>query len=184
MRVGRVCVFSCNGIRRPASCVARLSSYFVDEDLLPGKVLILCLPALMRGVEEDILMVEKNPTIVIEGCEERCGSNILKLFGILPAAMIYIPEITEITGLGPGQARQVPDESGQALAREVARRVAGMSEKMLKDPCYTFERQYLDKEGFARLGDSRENLTEALGYILVEKGIYRPQAMPSLSNEQ
>lgn len=184
MRVGRVCVFPCNGIRRPASCVARLSGYIVDEDLLPGKILILCLPALLRGVEEDVLMVEKNPTIIIEGCEERCGSHILRLFGLLPAAMVYVPEIAEVADLEPGGSRQVLENSGQALAREVARRTAELAEGMLGEAGYLFERQHLQKEGFARLGEPCRGVAEALGYVRIAEGIYRPLAMPPLSGER
>lgn len=177
MRVGRVCVFPCNGIRRKEACVARLSGYYVDEELLPGKILILCLPALLRGVEEDILMVEKNPTLVIDGCEERCGSHVLWLFGILPAAMVYVPEIAGEVALTPGSSRQELDETGKGLSLAVARRVARLAEGMLTDRGYSFTRQQLRREGVA-LCRPMVDVAGALDYLRVGVGVYRPGAMP------
>lgn len=177
MRVGRVCLFPCNGIRRKEACVARLSGYYVDEELLPGKILILCLPALLRGVEEDILMVEKNPTLVIDGCEERCGSHALLLFGILPAAMIYVPEVAEEMALTPGNSRQTLDETGKGLSQAVARRAAQVAGGMLADKGYSFVRQQLRREKVA-LCRPMPDVPGALGYVRVDVGVYRPAAMP------
>lgn len=177
MRVGRVCLFPCNGIRRKEACVARLAGYYVDEDLLPGKILLLCLPALLRGVEEDILMVEKNPTVVIDGCAERCGSHALWLFGIRPAAQIYVPEIAAEMALTPGSSRQTLDETGQELSLAVARRVVQVAEGMLTDKAYSFTRQPLRREGVI-LGQPVADLAGALNFLPVGAGVYRPAEMP------
>jgi uncharacterized metal-binding protein len=183
MPVGRVCIFPCGGIKKVGSCVTRLAGYLVDEALLPGKVLILCVPAFLRGVEEDISMVEKSPTIIIEGCEELCGSNLFRIVGIKPAAMIHAPEITQETGIGPGDSRQTLDESGKKLSRIIAEKVACISTGMLNAPEYHYERQNVMRGG-KLLSEYTIDMMKSCNYIRVKPGIYRPSDMPPLPIEK
>ena len=166
-------------MKKVEATVARIASYIVNEDLLPGKTMLMCVPAFLRGVEEDIMMVENNPTVVIDCHTESCGSSLMALIGIPPAARIYIPDIVSQTGLVPGRSRQVLDPVGKKLAQEVARLVAKAAQWMLENRNYNFEKrkaQVLNQ----RLCEFSDEAVDSLGYVQIEAAIYRPESMPPL----
>jgi hypothetical protein len=166
-------------MKKVEATVARIASYIVNEDFLPGKTMLMCVPAFLRGVEEDILMVQNNPSVVIDCHAESCGSNLMALVGIPPAARIYIPDIVSQTGLVPGRSRHVLDPVGERLAQEVARRVAKAAQWMLEDTNYNFEKrkaQVLNQT----LCEFSDEAIDSLDYIQIEPAIYRPKSMPPL----
>ncbi|MBS7605415.1 MAG: putative zinc-binding protein [Candidatus Bathyarchaeia archaeon] len=59
---------------------------------LPNETLLLCLPAFVTGVEEDVKMVKENPNrvIAIEGCDRKCMSKILEGQGYKSAETIIV----------------------------------------------------------------------------------------------
>jgi len=177
--VKRICIFPCGGVRKVEATVARIASYIVNEDLLPGKTMLMCVPAFLRGVEEDILMVENNPTVVIDCHTESCGSGLMALIGIPPAARIFIPDIVSQTGLIPGRHRQVLDPTGENLAQEVAGRVAKVAKWMLDDPNYHFEKRKAEVLN-RTLCEFSDEAIDSLNYIQIEPAIYRPKSMPPL----
>lgn len=179
MAINRICIFPCGGIRKVEATVARIASYIVNEDLLPGKTMLMCVPAFFRGVEEDILMVENNPTVVIDCHPESCGSNLMSLIGIPPAARVFIPDVISQTGLIPGRNRQVLDPVGEKLAQEVAWRVAKVAKWMLEDPKYKFEKRK-SKVVNLNLCEYSDESVDSLDYIWIEPAIYRPKSMPPL----
>ncbi len=166
-------------MRKVEATVARIASYIVNEDLLPGKTMLMCVPAFLRGVEEDVSMVENNPTVVIDCHAESCGSNLMGLIGIPPAARIYIPDVVSQTGLIPGKNRQVLDPIGNQLAQEVARRVAKAATWMLEEAHYNFERRKV-RAIDQTLCKFSEEAVDSLDYIEVEAAIHRPRSMPPL----
>lgn len=179
MAVKRICIFPCGGMKKVEATVARIASYIVNEDLLPGKTMLMCVPAFLRGVEEDILMVENNPSVVIDCHSESCGSSLMALIGIPPASRIYIPDVISQTGLIPGRNRQVLDPVGNQLAQEVARRVAKAAQWMLEETNYNFEKKKA-KVIDQTLCKFSEEVVDTLDYIEVEPAIYRPKSMPPL----
>jgi len=166
-------------MKKVEATVARIASYIVNEDLLPGKTMLMCVPAFLRGVEEDVSMVENNPTVVVDCHSESCGSALMGLIGIPPAARIYIPDVVSQTGLIPGKNRQVLDPVGNQLAQEVARRVAKAAKWMLEEANYNFEKKKAKVIGQA-LCKFSEDVVDTLDYIEVEPAIYRPKSMPPL----
>lgn len=166
-------------MKKVEATVARIASYIVNEDLLPGKTMLMCVPAFLRGVEEDVLMVENNPTVVIDCHEESCASALMDLIEIPPAARIFIPDVISQTGLIPGRNRQILDPVGEKLAQEVACRVAKTAQWMLDDPNYIFEKRKAKVIGQTLCTFSDEGV-ESLNYIQVEPAIYRPKSMPPL----
>ncbi len=166
-------------MKKVEATVARIASYIVNEDLLPGKTMLMCVPAFLRGVEEDVSMVENNPTVVVDCHPESCGSALMGLIGIPAAARIYIPDVVSQTGLIPGKNRQVLDPVGNKLAQEVARRVAKATKWMLEEANYNFEKRkakIIDQ----KLCKFSEEVVDSLNYIEVEPAIYRPKSMPPL----
>jgi hypothetical protein len=166
-------------MKKVEATVARIASYVVNEDLLPGRTMLMCVPAFLRGVEEDILMVENNPTVVIDCHSESCGSALMALIGIPPAARVYIPDVISQTGLISGRNRQVLDPVGNQLAQEVARRAAKAAKWMLEEANYNFEKRKA-KVGNQTLWKFSEEAVDSLDYIEVEPAIYRPKSMPPL----
>ncbi len=184
MAVRRVALHACGGITRPGSTVARLAVYYVAEELLPEKALVSCAPAFLRGVEEDVLMVQKSPSIALDGCEWSCGTNLLYLAGIIPAARILIPEYAEACGYDLTQVNlRFPTGVGRDLAWAVAERIAAIGRGMLeRGSDYRFERPGIVR----RQGEwfrPAPNMEGALEFVRLEPGVYRPVGMPPLPEE-
>lgn len=173
--VERVCIFPCGGIKFTESTVARIAAYIVNEDLLPRKTMILCVPAFLRGVEEDLVMVEDYPTIVIDCHEESCGTNLLYLAGITPAARIFIPDIAAETGLSYGNARRELESEANELARAVADTATRVATAMLESKEYIFPKQKVKTRTFLAQGKIPINPFQ---YEPVASGIYKPKDMP------
>jgi hypothetical protein len=182
--VGRVVLFPCGGLKKPEATVVRWATYRVNEELLPRKTLLLCLPAFYRGVPEDLVMVEKNPTLVVDCHEESCGSFLMQQIGLLPAARILLPELMDQWGTRPGLVRQSLDETGRRLVDTLAREMAAVVDSLLTDPDYLFTPQSLKVPFKGQIGNWKSNPAEALGYIRVGPGLYRPQTMTPLPREK
>ncbi|MCU0580777.1 MAG: hypothetical protein MUF69_14755 [Desulfobacterota bacterium] len=181
--VGRVVLFPCGGIKKVEATVVRWATYRVNEELLPKKTLLLCVPAYYRGVPEDLVMVEKNPTLVIDCHEESCGSFLMQQIGLLPAARLLLPELMEHWRLLPGPDRQALDRQGLELVERLAREMAGVAGTLLTDPGYHFQQQKVKVPFEGRIGNWREDPAKKLGYIRIRPSLYRPKDMPALPLE-
>ena len=73
----KVAVAVCTGMDQPLATVSRYAGYHVLEVLRPDKTVLLCTPALIGGVEEDVIFAKENPVLVIDGCKERCCEKIV-----------------------------------------------------------------------------------------------------------
>jgi uncharacterized metal-binding protein len=129
---GKVAVLPCTGIGQVVGTIARQAAYRVVEDLRPEETVLLCLPALVRGVQEDLDMVADCPVVVIEGCKERCASHALSTRGRLPpAAVVFIPEAMKGSSLKiRREARRSLTEAENAVVELVAGRVAAEVDRL------------------------------------------------------
>lgn len=57
----KVAVLPCTGVGQVVGTIARQAAYLVCEDMRPENTVLLCLPALVREVQEDIAMVRRCP---------------------------------------------------------------------------------------------------------------------------
>jgi uncharacterized metal-binding protein len=73
----KVAVAVCTGMDRPLATVSRYAGYHVLEKLRPDKTVLLCTPALIGGVQEDVVFAKENPVLIIDGCGERCCEKIV-----------------------------------------------------------------------------------------------------------
>ena len=96
---GKVAILPCTGVGQVVGTIARQAAYRVCEDQCPDDTVLLCLPALVKGVQEDIDMVRQCPVAVIEGCTERCATHALSLQGGAPSATVFVPEVMKGKGL-------------------------------------------------------------------------------------
>ena len=88
----KIAILPCTGIGQVVGTIARQAAYKICEDLRADQTVLCCLPALVKGVQEDIDMIEACPVIVIEGCRECCATHSLKLQRGTAAAVILVPE--------------------------------------------------------------------------------------------
>jgi hypothetical protein len=176
---------ACGGITRVGATVARLATYTVAEDLLPEKTLISCAPAFLRGVEEDVLMVLKSPSFVLDGCDWSCGSNLLYLAGITPAVRFLLPEYADAQGFDlSGGSRRFPSGVTLDFSRFVAQRVAGIAAGMMeRGSLYQFHRPELKMQP-EKWFRTAPNMEGVLDFVSLEPGIYRPSSMPPLPEER
>jgi len=89
----KVAVAVCTGMDQPLATVARYAGYHVLEKLRPDTTVLLCTPALLGGVQEDIDFVKNNPALIIDGCEERCCEKIVKNSAGKIQAIINVKDI-------------------------------------------------------------------------------------------
>lgn len=164
--------------------MARLATYSVAEELIPEKTLISCAPAFLRGVEEDVLMVLKSPSFVLDGCEWSCGTNLLYLAGITPAVRFHVPEYAEAQGFDlSGGSRRYPSGVTKEFSDHVAARVSEIGEGMMeRGSPYQFRRPELkmQPEKWFRV---EPNMKGVMEFVQIEPGIYRPVGMPELPGE-
>ena len=181
--VGRVVLFPCGGIKKAEATVVRWATYRVNEELLPEKDPAPLCSRLLPGVPEDLVMVEKNPTLVIDCHEESCGSFLMKQIGLRPAARILLPELMERWGLQPQPERQDPEGQGLELVERLAEEMAAVAGSLLTDPDYRFIQQKVKVPFEGRIGDWKGSPARDLGYIRIQPGLYRPKDMPPLPME-
>jgi uncharacterized metal-binding protein len=74
----KITIFPCSGVGQVFGTITRQVAYKIIETL-PDDTLLLCLPALVKKVQEDLNML-KYPIIVIEGCNKNCANYVLKQF--------------------------------------------------------------------------------------------------------
>jgi uncharacterized metal-binding protein len=130
-----VTILPCQGIKRTGGRITQRAAYHVVEDKFLGKTQLLCISALAAGVQEDVDMLEKFPTVAINGCGLRCASVAAEHHGI-PAvtsvdlqdvdpsfdgeAKCYEPDLTEVEAR---QALKLADATnavvGKILGQEI-----------------------------------------------------------------
>jgi uncharacterized metal-binding protein len=92
-RVTSVTVLPCQGIKRTGGRVTQRAAYDVVEDRFLGKSQVLCISALAAGCQEDVDMLEKYPTVAINGCAKRCATIAAEYHGIPAVAHVELPEV-------------------------------------------------------------------------------------------
>lgn len=142
-----VCIFPCMGINKPAAQVSQMAAYKVNEEMKTVWSSLLCVPAFLAGVQEDLDMASDMPTIIIEGCEKKCASRIYSYKGLKPAAMVYIPDIEERTNLKADRDGITLNEDGWKLSEEVAKQVHEVALKLMNTD-YPYEKQVIELFGF------------------------------------
>jgi uncharacterized metal-binding protein len=88
-----VTILPCQGIKRTGGRITQRAAYHVVEDRFLGKTQLLCISALAAGVQEDVDMLEKFPTVAINGCSLRCATIAAEHHGIPAAASVDLQVI-------------------------------------------------------------------------------------------
>lgn len=128
----KVAVAACTGLDQPLGTVARMAGYKVLDHLRPDKTVLLCPPALIAGVEEDVVFARENPVLIIDGCEKSCCEKMVRERGGKIAGVVKVNEVQKRHGnLRPESMRTLgPD--GEKLVDLVARLAAEEVDRILE----------------------------------------------------
>ena len=120
----KIAILPCTGVGQVVGTIARQAAYQVCDDLRPNDTVLVCLPALVKGVQEDIDMIQQCPIILIEGCRECCATHALKLKEGRPNITVSVLEVMKGTGLTiKRESRRQLTESELKVVDLVSRRV-------------------------------------------------------------
>jgi len=112
----------CMGVGKIVASVTRRASYMLMGQC-PEDFELLSLPALLAGDPHERELLQKNPSIIIDGCALRCTAQIFNLYGVTPIAKIEVNQIMKERKLGPGKTRKELEETGKRLSDFTAERV-------------------------------------------------------------
>lgn len=93
-RVPAVSVMPCQGIKRSGGRITQRAAYQVVEDRFLGKSQVVCISALAAGVQEDIDMVERFPTLAVNGCSLNCATKAAEHFGVAAVKSVNLQDIS------------------------------------------------------------------------------------------
>ena len=127
----RIAVLPCTGVGQVVGTIARQAAYRVCDDKRPEDTVLVCLPALVKGVEEDIDMIRICPVIAIEGCQECCATHALTLRGGKASATVSVPKVMRGKGLKiKREARSELTESERAVVELVSESVVAEVDRL------------------------------------------------------
>jgi len=129
----KVAVAVCTGMDQPLATVSRYAGYHVLEKLRPEKTVLLCTPALIGGVQEDVTFAKENPVLVIDGCGEKCCEKIVNEANGQVKAVINVEDVLkEHKDLQP-ESRAKLGPKGMKLAEIVGELAARKVDEILRD---------------------------------------------------
>jgi uncharacterized metal-binding protein len=129
----KVAIAVCTGMDQPLATVSRYAGYHVLEKLRPDKTVLLCTPALIGGVQEDVTFAKENPVLVIDGCGERCCEKIVNEAKGQVKAVINVEEVLkEHKDLQP-ESRAKLGPKGVKLAEIVGELAANKVDEILAE---------------------------------------------------
>jgi len=129
----KVAVAVCTGMDQPLATASRYAGYHVLEKLRPGKTVLLCTPALIGGVQEDVTFAKENPVLVIDGCGEKCCEKIVNEAKGQVKAIINVEDVLkEHKDLQP-ESRAKLGPRGMKLAEIVGELAANKVDEILAE---------------------------------------------------
>jgi uncharacterized metal-binding protein len=129
----KVAIAVCTGMDQPLATVSRYAGYHVLEKLRPDKTVLLCTPALIGGVQEDVTFAKENPVLVIDGCGEKCCEKIVNGAKGQVKAVINVEDVLkEHRDLEP-ESRAKLGPKGMKLAEMVGERAANKVDEILAE---------------------------------------------------
>ena len=121
----KVAIVACTGMGKALGTVARQVAYKVVDELRPEKTVLICIPSLTAGVGECKSLLQKYPSIILDGCVERCATKITSKNRGIMRAKIFLPQMIAKYGLKP-HSRTDLGEEGEKLVARIAEEVAAL----------------------------------------------------------
>jgi uncharacterized metal-binding protein len=129
----KVAIAVCTGMDQPLATVSRYAGYHVLEKLRPDKTVLLCTPALIGGVQEDVTFAKENPVLVIDGCGEKCCEKIVHAAEGRIKATINVQEVLKRHEDLQPESRAKLGPKGMKLAEIVGELAARKVDEILGD---------------------------------------------------
>ncbi len=125
----KVAIVACTGMGKALGTVARQVAYKVVDELRPDKTFLICIPSLEARVGDYKSILENHPAIVIDGCVERCATNIIFKHQGSIRGKIFLPNALVKYKLKPESRTNIgPD--GEVLVAKVAEEVAALVDQL------------------------------------------------------
>ena len=129
MQDKKVAIVACTGMGKALGTIARQVAYKVVDELRPGKTVLICIPSLTAGVGEYKSLLQKHPSIILDGCVERCATKIISSSNANIGAKVFLPQMVAKYGLRP-QSRTDLGEEGEKLVAKIAEEVALLADQL------------------------------------------------------
>ena len=125
----KVAIVACTGMGKALGTVARQVAYKVVDELRPGQTVLICIPSLTAGVGECKSLLQKYPSIILDGCVERCATKIMSKNHGMMRAKVFLPQMIAKYGLKPQLRTDLGDE-GEKLVAKIAEEVAALVDQL------------------------------------------------------
>jgi uncharacterized metal-binding protein len=125
----KVAIVACTGMGKALGTVARQVAYKVVDELRPGQAVLICIPSLTAGVGECKSLLQKYPSIILDGCVERCATKIMSKNHGMMRAKVFLPQMIAKYGLKPQSRTNLGDE-GEKLVAKIAEEVAALVDQL------------------------------------------------------
>ena len=127
----KVAIVACTGMGKSLGTVARQVAYKVVEDLRPEKTVLICIPSLAANVGEYKSHLRDYPSIILDGCVERCATKIISENNGAIKGKLFLPQLLKKYGLKPASRTEIGSE-GEQLVTKIAEEVATMVDRLLQ----------------------------------------------------
>ena len=125
----KVAIVACTGMGKALGTVARQVAYKVVDELRPRNTVLICIPSLAAGVGEYKNLLQKYPSIILDGCVERCATKIISKNRGMMRAKVFLPQMIAKYGLKPQSRTDLGDE-GEKLVSKIAEEVAALVDQL------------------------------------------------------
>ncbi len=125
----KVAIVACTGMGKALGTVARQVAYKVVDELRSEKTVLICIPSLTAGVGEYKSVLQKYPSIILDGCVERCATKIISKNHGMMRAKVFLPQMIAKYGLKPQSRTNLGDE-GETLVSKIAEEVAVLVDQL------------------------------------------------------
>ncbi|MCK4279160.1 MAG: hypothetical protein KAW94_01150 [Candidatus Thorarchaeota archaeon] len=129
MRKQRICVLPCSGMGKALGSVTREIGLVIAEEMHELDVHLVCPSSLTADVGDYGHAIKRTPTIVIDGCVEKCATKIAAQNGADVIESIFLPKMVGKYRLKPKGRYDIGSE-GRMLAHRVSEDVATVIKKM------------------------------------------------------
>jgi len=126
----KVLIITCAGTDKALGSVARAIGFNVVEKLRPNTTILVGIPPLVAEVKPYSELLKKYPSIIIDGCAERCATKIAIKNGAKMKGRIFLPQSVQKYNLKPKTAFDIGPE-GEELAEKAAQEIAIQVDKLL-----------------------------------------------------
>jgi len=120
----KVAIVPCSGIGKSFGTVGREAAYELCENLRPDDTQLVALSKLVLGDDDARQIVDRSPTITIDGCKMMCAAKMVKQSGgsIAREATVF-DAFRRHRNLKPEGIAEL-NEAGRKLARVLAEEIA------------------------------------------------------------